>query len=177
MSVITATDWTRNFEGEFRVYVLDQCPHCNVKLAHAVEYRGGDTKCQVCLKVVELPGATSPGEPTFSHPVNEVPVAVPTAPIPDAVFQEAQAPTVITSYRTHREHHLTCTACRPGRSCDDLLDAFDAMKRDEAARRTPWVATLQFGRVLGCWDERSARAYAGVMGGEVIDQTHLYQLG
>lgn len=157
-TVIRTTAWGTMFDGtEFRVAVLETCPACGTAEAHALEIKDQpeESKCWVCLAPVTLPAD--------------------------------EDPELISSYEALMAHTRdTCTnkpRCTAGRDCDERLDLYSAMSRDEAKCRTPYKVTrvtrFETGYVetrnLGRWSQRAAEATAGTFGGEVVDQTHLYR--
>lgn len=160
-TALSTGQWTDGYDGEFRIVVLDECPTCKVRTAHAMETRDGAIECLVCLKPVRI------------------------ATPPDATFLEPQMPIKITSYADHQAHtRATCTKCTPGYDCDERMRLYTAMSRDLGACRTPYVARTirKFStgyveiRDRGCWTLKAAVATASVQGGEVVDQTHLYTI-
>ncbi len=152
-TVLRYTSWGPCSDGTtIRVAVMEICPVCKTTEAHAVEVQDKPelSKCWVCCKLVSLPEG------------------------PDA------EPELITSYAAHSAHTRDACESKPrcsaARTCDEGMALYEAMKRDEAARRTPYVATSQWGRKVGCWTLKHATAHASVQRGEVIDQTHLYRI-
>jgi hypothetical protein len=144
---------------EIRVAVMEVCPVCKTPEAHAVEVKDAPerSKCWVCCHLVTLP------------------------------VDEAE-PELITSYEALMNHTRdTCTntpRCTEGRDCDERLNLYSAMSRDEAKCRTPYKVTrvtkFETGYVetrnLGRWSQRAAEATAATFGGEVVDQTHLFRI-
>lgn len=152
-TVLRYTPWGPCSNGEtIRVAVMETCPVCKTAEAHAVETQGKPelSECWVCCKLVTLP------------------------------VDEAPEPELITSYEAHAAHtREACESkprCSAARTCDEGMKLYEAMKRDESARRTPYVATSQWGRKQGCWTLKHATAHASVQHGEVIDQTHLFRI-
>lgn len=76
-TALRSTDWTRNFEGAFRVVVIDRCPNCQVEQAHTVETddRTSTGKCQVCFAIVSYISPRIPAKGEYigfkgAHPNN-----------------------------------------------------------------------------------------------------------
>jgi hypothetical protein len=160
-TVLRTTEWGPMFDGQiFRVAVMEVCPSCGTAEAHAVEIQDQPelSKCWVCNRLVTLP------------------------------VDEAPEPELITSYEALANHTRdTCTnkpRCTEGRDCDERLNLYSAMSRDEARCRTPYKVTrvtrYETGYVetrnLGRWSQRAAEATAATFGGTVVDQTHLYRI-